>query len=84
MSNHNYNYVTNSCLVLTLSAGTTIANAALNDTGIKTCSNETQNGLPCPIAGFPGQDAEYGTNSFNFTKLDVNGNELPITAINHV
>jgi hypothetical protein len=49
--------------------------AALNDTGIKICSNAMQNGLPCPpVAGFPGQDAEYGTNSFDFTKLDANGN----------
>lgn len=32
--------------------------AALNDTGITTGSNETQNGLPCPVAGFPGQDGE--------------------------
>jgi hypothetical protein len=38
----------------------------LNDTGIKTCSNATQNGLPCPVAGFPGQDAEY--NTINFIK----------------
>lgn len=63
--------------------GFTSAQAALNDTGIKTCSNATQNGLPCPVAGFPGQDAEYGTNSFNFTKLDAAGNALPVTATNH-
>ena len=31
----------------------------------------------------PRQDAEYGTNSFNFTKLDANGNPLPATATNH-
>lgn len=35
--------------------------AGLNDTGITTCSNATQNGLPCPVAGFPGQDAECRT-----------------------
>ena len=23
--------------------------AGINDTGITTCSNETQNGLPCPV-----------------------------------
>jgi hypothetical protein len=34
----------------------------INDTGITTCSNETENGLACPVTGFPGQDAEYGTN----------------------
>ena len=55
----------------------------INDTGITTCANATQNGLPCPVAGFPRQDAEYGTNSFSFTKLDANGNALPATATNH-
>ncbi|CAK0741490.1 hypothetical protein CCP4SC76_1100009 [Gammaproteobacteria bacterium] len=48
----------------------------LNDTGITTCSDATQNGLLCPVTGFPGQDAEFGTNGFNFTKLDANGNAL--------
>jgi hypothetical protein len=66
-------------LALTIPA----ANAALNDTGITTCSNATQNGLPCPVAGFPGQDAEFGTNGFDFTKLDAAGNELPATATDH-
>ncbi|CAK0755237.1 exported hypothetical protein [Gammaproteobacteria bacterium] len=56
----------------------------LNDTGIKTCSDATQNGLTCPVPGFPGQDAEYGTNSFDFTKLDASGNALPASATNHV
>ncbi|CAK0745438.1 List-Bact-rpt repeat protein [Gammaproteobacteria bacterium] len=55
----------------------------LNDTGITTCSNATQNGLPCPVPGFPGQDAEYGTNKFDFTKLDASGNPLPASATNH-
>ncbi|MBV5308329.1 DUF1566 domain-containing protein [Chromatium okenii] len=59
------------------------ANAALNDTGITTCSNADTNGLPCPVAGFPGQDAEFGTNGFDFTKLDAAGNELPATATDH-
>jgi hypothetical protein len=45
----------------------------INDTGITTCSNETPNGLPCPVSSYPAQDAEYGTNSFNFTKFDANG-----------
>jgi hypothetical protein len=57
--------------------------AGLNDTGITTCSNDTQNGLPCPVAGFPGQDAEYGSNGFDFTKLDAAGNELPTDATDH-
>jgi hypothetical protein len=54
--------------------------AALNDTGITTCSDATQNGLPCPVAGFPGQDAEYGTNQFSFTKLHTDGTELPVSS----
>jgi hypothetical protein len=56
---------------------------ALNDTGINTCGTTTTNNLPCPIAGFSGQDAEYGSNQFNFTKLDLSGAELPATATNH-
>ena len=57
--------------------------AGINDTGITTCSNATQNGLPCPVAGFPRQDAEFGTNGFNFTKLDAAGNDLPASATDH-
>ncbi|WP_200153424.1 DUF1566 domain-containing protein [Chromatium okenii] len=57
--------------------------AGLNDTGIITCSNADINGFPCPVAGFPGQDAEFGTNTFDFTKLDAAGNDLPATATNH-
>jgi len=65
----------------------------LNDTGITTCSNATTNGLPCPQAGFPGQDAESGrdanqaTNNdadghagFSFTKISRTGQELPASA----
>ncbi len=59
--------------------------SSLNDTGITTCSGSdaTHNGLPCPVPGFPGQDAEYGSNSFDFTKLDANGNVLPASVSNH-
>lgn len=56
-------------LTIALLINSTAMYAGLNDTGITTCSNATQNGLPYPVAGFPGQDAEYGTNSFNSTKL---------------
>jgi len=63
----------------------------LNDTGITRCSNATTNGLPCPVAGFLGQDAEFGRDAthnddsdghagFSFTKLDANGNALPASA----
>jgi hypothetical protein len=58
--------------------------AALNDTGITTCASETETGLPCPVPDFPGQDAEYGSNGFNFTKLDANGRDLPADAIEPV
>jgi hypothetical protein len=67
--------------------------AGLNDTGITTCSDETQNGLPCPVTGYPGQDAQYGRDAtqnnnsdgragFSFTKLDGTGNALPASAAN--
>jgi hypothetical protein len=56
----------------------------LNDTGITTCSNDTQNGQPCPISTHPNQDADNGRDvtvndpsdgyaGFSFTKLDQNG-----------
>ncbi len=67
----------------------------LNDTAIETCADATANGLICPVAGFPGQDAESGRDSnskrnrdadghagFNFTKLDGNGNPLKAKATN--
>jgi len=72
------------------------ATGKLNDTGITTCSNNSQNGLPCPVSGFPGQDGEHGRDAlaaagllqkvgggsagFDFTKLDDNGNPLPASA----
>ncbi|GEM_PF-5587279 len=59
------------------------ATLGLNDTGINTCGNANTNRLSCPVAGFPRQDAEYGTNQFDFTKLDLSGNELAATATNH-
>ena len=34
--------------------------APLNDTGITSCANQTDENLDCPQVGFPGQDAEYG------------------------
>jgi len=66
----------------------------LNDTGIKTCSDGTTNGLPCPVTGFPGQDGDYGRDAqkslrkigkgsagFDFTKIANNGSVLPTTAV---
>jgi hypothetical protein len=63
----------------------------LNDTGIDWCANASQNNLPCPVTGYPGQDAQYGRDQtanndsdghagFSFTKLDANGNALPASA----
>ncbi len=64
-----------------------VAQVKLNDTGVVTCANATDNGLDCPQAGFPGQDAEYGADvlsnsntdgyaGFSFTKLGGNGQAL--------
>jgi hypothetical protein len=33
---------------------------ALNDTGITRCADNSSNDLPCPVAGFPRQDAQLG------------------------
>ncbi len=63
----------------------------LNDTGITGCANGSQNNLPCPVIGYPGQDAQYGRDhtanndsdghaGFSFTKLDGNGNPLAASA----
>ncbi|MGB5722055.1 MAG: Calx-beta domain-containing protein [Woeseiaceae bacterium] len=73
--------------------------SALNDTGVTTCSDASNNGLTCNDAAagtdqFPGQDAENGrdvTDSFDgdgyagfvFTKLDSNGVPLPDQAIDY-
>ncbi|SJM92249.1 DUF1566 domain-containing protein [Crenothrix polyspora] len=65
----------------------------LNDTGIATCSNESKSGLPCPVVGFPGQDAQYGRDKthnnnadghagFSFTKISNTGKALAASAKN--
>jgi hypothetical protein len=62
-----------------------------NDTGIIRCGSANQNGLPCPVPGFPRQDAQYGRDKsrnvagngragFNYTKLDSRGKALPAKA----
>lgn len=59
----------------------------LNDTGILTCGDNGYNLWLCPVATYPGQDAEYGRDAthyddsdghagFSFTKLDANGDPL--------
>lgn len=68
---------------------------ALNDTGITDCTDYASI-LPCPVAGFPRQDAEMGRDAaalagqldkkggghagFDYTKLDGAGKPLPAGA----
>ena len=63
----------------------------LNDTGITECADGSPNYLPCPVNGYPEQDAQYGRDKtanddsdghagFSFTKLDSNGNPLAASA----
>ncbi len=63
----------------------------LNDTGITACGDGGSNDLPCPVADYPGQDAELGRDvthnddrdghaGFSFTKLDAKGRALPASA----
>lgn len=58
--------------------------AGINDTGISKCADATKNSLLCPVANFPRQDAEYGSNDFDFTKINAIGEIVPITTTNHV
>ena len=64
-----------------------VATGHLNDTGITTCGDLSHWSLACPLAGFPGQDAEYGRDvtanddsdghaGFSFTKVGVHGEAL--------
>ncbi|MFK7956081.1 MAG: DUF1566 domain-containing protein [Lysobacterales bacterium] len=66
--------------------------AAVNDTGTDYCLNFTSAAEEvCPIAGLPNQDGDLGLDvtqnddvdghaGFSFTKLDIDGNELPDNA----
>jgi hypothetical protein len=79
-------------LPLVAAAGTN----KLNDTGIVNCGDRLSNDLSCPVDGFAEQDAEQGRDAmasagllvkkgagkagFDFTKIDVNGNELTYDA----
>jgi hypothetical protein len=88
-ANANSNVISKNVSV-TLPISTT---SKLNDTGITTCSNETQNNLPCPVSDYPNQDAQSGrdvTNNddsdghagFSFTKISSTGASLPASATN--
>ncbi|MDP2903941.1 MAG: DUF1566 domain-containing protein, partial [Methylovulum sp.] len=63
----------------------------LNDTGITTCSDGANNNLPCPVDGYPNQDAQSGRDvrynsgtdghaGFNFTKISNTGAALAASA----
>lgn len=63
----------------------------LNDTGIVNCANAGNNSLPCPVAGYPNQDAQSGRDvsqddendghaGFSFTKIDNSGAPLTVDA----
>ena len=68
-----------------------VATGKLNDTGITSCADASNWSLPCPVAGFPGQDAESGRDvsanddsdghaGFSFTKVDASGEALAASA----
>jgi hypothetical protein len=61
-----------------------LASIRLNDTGIVLCSDTDKNGAFCPLANYPGQDAEFGRDllfnndsdghvGFSFSKLNAQG-----------
>ena len=63
----------------------------LNDTGITTCSDGANNKQPCPVEGYPNQDAESGRDiaesnnsnghaGFDFTKISKTGEALAANA----
>jgi hypothetical protein len=93
-SGTDYSLGTPSSATVTLASdeqGSELPTWQLNDTGIDGCTDASQNNLTCPVTDYPGQDAEYGRDvahnddsdgqaGFSFTKLDANGNPLPVGA----
>lgn len=70
-------------LPVSVQVGIPVTGTPLNDTGIDWCADGARNYLPCPVAGFPGQDGESGRDllevdrdGFRFVKLDAAGNPL--------
>lgn len=68
-----------------------LSTSKLNDTGITTCSDNSTNGLACPINDFPNQDAQVGRDAtknddsdghadFSFTKISDSGATLAASA----
>jgi hypothetical protein len=75
---------------------TAVCVGTLNDSGWQKCSDDSNNGLDCPVTGYEGQDGDYGRDAkaragtlkkkgggragFDFTKIANNGSKLPATA----
>jgi len=63
-----------------------LADARLNDTGVTGFASDTSNAAPTEPASAPGQDGSFGSDkaaggpSFDFIKLDEDGNPLPKSA----
>lgn len=71
-----------------------LAELRLNDTGVDWCMDFVSTALPCPVAGFPSQDGDFGRDAaatagtlvkvggghagFDFTKLGADGTPLAI------
>ncbi|WP_460881724.1 PKD domain-containing protein, partial [Pseudaeromonas pectinilytica] len=69
----------------------TVGTGKFNDTGITSCADFSNWSLPCPVADFPGQDAESGRDvsanddsdghaGFSFTKVSSSGQPLAASA----
>ncbi|MGB4499162.1 MAG: DUF1566 domain-containing protein [Methylococcaceae bacterium] len=91
--NSTKSYATSNVIAVTPKAETVKQEnfSTLNDTGITTCSDNSINGLACPINDFPNQDAQVGRDKtknddsdghagFSFTKISSSGKELPASA----
>jgi hypothetical protein len=68
-------------IILALGLPNMIFATPIPDTGQTKCYDNSQE-IPCPQPGeaFYGQDAQYGTNTQSYTKLDANANDLPDNA----
>jgi hypothetical protein len=76
--------------------GDGVAAVALNDSGIDWCADGDSNFLDCPVAGYEGQDGDWGRDAaardvglvksgdgvagFDFTKVGSDGQDLPSDA----
>ena len=87
----NNNAVSKDTVTVSVLPQTVGGTGKLNDTGITTCSNSSQNAQPCPLLDYPGQDGDSGRDvtanddsdghaGFSFTKISSTGAELPASA----